>query len=138
MKIQDLLVEYETHTYTDDQGNVWRVNDEGDKELIKAAPGTGSSNRYNRPRPQYRPQMSSGMYFYNVPPGKENDAKAAGLMQSKSGKWYSTFRNSWAEKAFGPGKYWQPKSEESVTAGATGSSAVPTAPGKGRSDSIVV
>lgn len=135
MKIQDLLVEYETHTYTDDQGNVWRVNDEGDKELIKAAPGSSYGSRYPRRSPAARP---TGMYFYNVPAGKENDAKATGLMQSKSGKWYSTFRNSWAEKAFGPGKYWQPKSEESVTAGATGSSAVPSAPGKGRLDSIVV
>lgn len=139
MKIIDLLVEYETHTYKDDKGNVWRVDDEGNKELVHAAPGGGGDrypsryNRYNRPRPQ----RSSGMYFFNVRPGQENDAIAAGLQQTKSGKWYSKYSNPAAEKMFGPGKWWEPKAEE-TTSGATSSSAVPTAPGKGRPDSIVV
>lgn len=107
--------EYETHTYKDSQGNVWRVDDEGNKELVQAAPGSGYgggySGRYKRPLPRYRPQLSKGMYFYNVKPGQENDAMKAGLKQTKSGKWFSTYSNPSADKMFGPGKYWEPKSE---------------------------
>jgi len=107
------VMEYETHRYTDDQGNEWEVNDEGDKTLIKRGWGGGSSRSYNRP-PRYQKQptmgMKKGMYFYNVQPGQENDAKAAGLKQSKGGKWYSPGAESpWAEKKFGKGRYWEPK-----------------------------
>jgi len=106
---QGQINEYETHTYKDSQGNVWRVNDEGDRELIQAAPGSS----YGRSRYPRRPSVSkpSGMYFYNVKPGQESDAMSAGLKQTKSGKWYSSYQNPSAEKTFGPGKFWQPKSE---------------------------
>ncbi len=116
--LESQVNEYETHTYKDSQGNVWRVNDEGDKELVSAAPGSsGGGSRYGSRYPRRTYTKPSGMYFYNVKPGQENDAKAAGLMQSKSGKWYSTFQNSWAEKTFGPGKYWQPKNENVAESG---------------------
>ncbi len=104
------VMEYETHRYKDDQGNEWEVNDEGERTLLRAAPGSGGGSRYGSKYPR-RPAYNKpkGYYFYNVPAGKENDAKAAGLMQSKSGKWYSTMSNSWAEKTFGKGRYWEPK-----------------------------
>jgi hypothetical protein len=55
----------------------------------------------------------TGMYFYNVPAGKESEAIRAGLKQTKSGKWYSKFNNQ-----FGKGKYWEPKqAQESVEEG---------------------
>ena len=71
--------------------------------------------RHEKDEP-YRPQRrfssaSSGMYFYNVKPGQESDAMAAGLKQTKNGKWYSKMSNPSADKTFGPGKYWEPKSE---------------------------
>lgn len=73
--------------------------------------GYSSGRRFSRPS-YNRPK---GMYFYNVKPGQEDDARNAGLKQSKSGKWYSTFQSQAADKAFGPGKYWEPK--ESVEQG---------------------
>ena len=70
--------------------------------------------RYNQPvsRPTY--SKPRGMYFYNVKPGQENDARVAGLKQSKSGKWYSTYQNPSADKVFGPGRYWEPKNEDAA------------------------
>lgn len=60
---EDELNEYETHTYKDSQGNVWRVNDEGERELLRAAPGSsGGGGRYGSryPRPTYsRPSYPS-------------------------------------------------------------------------------
>ena len=52
------------------------------------------------------PTKPKGMFFYNVPVGKENDARQAGLKQSKSGKWYG-----YQDNMFGKGKYWEPKNE---------------------------
>jgi len=52
-----------------------------------------------------------GMWFYNVPTLDLFKAKSLGLRQSRSGKWYSTSPNPQADKEFGPGKYWEPKSE---------------------------
>jgi hypothetical protein len=97
-----VLLESETHTYTDDMGNKWRVDDEGNKTLVKRASGFGTlfTNHYTKPR---------GMYFYNVKPGQESDAIKAGLKQSKKGKWYSISDNATAGKLFGPGRYWEPK-----------------------------
>ncbi len=76
-------------------------------------------------RQSYRPQQSSGMYFYNVPAGKEQDAQAHGLRQSKSGKWYSKSPNAGAERTFGKGRFWQPKTEATGDAVGTVSSATP-------------
>jgi len=36
------LDEYETHTFTDREGNVWRVDDEGNRELVKGVGGSGT------------------------------------------------------------------------------------------------
>jgi hypothetical protein len=52
-----------------------------------------------------------GMYFYNVRPGEERTAQMVGLKQTKNGKWYSKYPNPEAGGKFGPGKYWEPKSE---------------------------
>ena len=102
------VMEYETHRYTDDQGNEWEVNDEGYKTLIRAGYGSSSRRSYNRPKPMRYPKPK-GYYFYNVPADKENDARTAGLRQSKSGKWFDTMTNSKAEQLFGKGRYWEPK-----------------------------
>ncbi|NDG30355.1 hypothetical protein EB118_09820 [bacterium] len=58
-----------------------------------------------------RREKPKGMYFYTVPPMDLFKAKSLGLRQSRSGKWYSTRPNPQADKEFGPGKYWEPKSE---------------------------
>lgn len=64
------------------------------------------------PRRSYsKPQQSKGMYFYNVPPEKEQDARLYGLRQTKSGKWFSKTQSSTLEKVFGRGRYWEPKNE---------------------------
>jgi hypothetical protein len=62
---------------------------------------------------QYRAPTapSRGMYFYNVPAGKETDAEYYGLKKTKSGRWYSKTKSSILDKAFGPGRYWEPKNE---------------------------
>lgn len=72
-----------------------------------------------------KPQQSKGMYFYNVPPEKEADARVFGLRQTKSGKWYSKEQNSLLDKAFGRGRYWEPKTEATGDAVGTISSATP-------------
>lgn len=82
--------------------------------------------RYQRKR-SYSSPASKGMYFYNVPAGKESDAQQVGLFRTKSGKWYSPFQNSRADMFFGKGRFWQPKNEgvaESASAGATGSGSI--------------
>jgi hypothetical protein len=62
--------------------------------------GHETRKTYNKPK---------GMFFYNVPAGKETDASRAGLKQSKSGKWYG-----YQDNMLGKGRYWEPKNE-SVT-----------------------
>ena len=75
------------------------------------------ANQYYNPNPQ-TPKMI-GMYFYDVPAGKESLARASGLKQTKSGKWAitqydtsgATF-NDLKQKAdvrIGTGKWWAPK-----------------------------
>jgi len=61
------------------------------------------------PRPSLN--TSKGMYFYNVKPGQDAEARAQGLRQTKSGRWFSSTQNAGADKVFGPGKYWEPKNE---------------------------
>ena len=70
--------------------------------------------------PQDKPVMS-GMFFYNVQPGQEQEAASLGVKKTKSGKWaktkYSTsgrtfgMQKDLADKAFGVGKWWAPKNE---------------------------
>lgn len=76
-------------------------------------------------RPRSRPQQSKGMYFYNVPPEKEDDARAYGLKQTRSGKWYSKTHSALLDKVFGRGRYWEPKTEATGDAVGTVSSATP-------------
>lgn len=103
------VMEYETHRYTDDQGNEWEVDDEGNRELIGRGGRSGSTGYTYRKRFKPVYNKPKGYYFYNVPAGKESDARAAGLRQSKSGKWFDTMTNSVADKVFGKGRYWEPK-----------------------------
>ena len=71
-----------------------------------------------------------GMYFYNVPADKEQEAASYGVKQTKSGKWAKTkydksgrtwsFQKDLADKAFGNGRYWEPKKESRVGEEAAG------------------
>lgn len=70
--------------------------------------GANDEGEDDEPR-QQRPAPSKGMYFYNVPAGKEADAEAYGLKKTKGGKWYSKTKSAVLDKAFGPGRYWEPK-----------------------------
>ena len=70
--------------------------------------------------PQDKPKMT-GMFFYNVQSGQEQEAASLGVKKTKSGKWaktkYNTSGRSFdmqknlADKAFGVGKWWAPKNE---------------------------
>ena len=86
------------------------ANDEGWDEEPKG--------RYQAP--QDKPVMS-GMFFYNVQPGQEQEAASLGIKKTKSGKWAKTKYNTsgrtfdmqkhMADKTFGAGKWWAPKNE---------------------------
>lgn len=75
---------------------------------------------YGYNRPASKPVLS-GYYFYNVSPADENDATAIGLKKTKSGKWAlavyntsgrsTTMKKQSADRAFGPGRWWAPKTE---------------------------
>jgi hypothetical protein len=65
----------------------------------RAANRAANSGKYKTVRSEPK-----GMYFYNVPAGKDQEALQAGLKQSKSGKWYG-----YSDNMFGKGKYWEPK-----------------------------
>ncbi len=75
---------------------------------------------YGYNRPAAKPVLS-GYYFYNVSPADENDATALGLKKTKSGKWAlavyntsgrsTTMKKQSADRAFGPGRWWAPKTE---------------------------
>lgn len=77
------------------------------------------SNRYYNPNPNAPKPVMIGMYFYDVPPGNEDAARATGLKQTKSGKWGltkyttsgATFNTMYrrAKIIFGDGKWWEPK-----------------------------
>ena len=83
--------------------------------------GWGEEPRSNYPSgPQAKTRMV-GMFFYNVPAGKEQEAASLGVKQTKSGKWAKTKYNTsgrtfsmqkdMADKAFGDGRWWAPKDE---------------------------
>jgi hypothetical protein len=87
--------------------------------------GGANDEGWDEPRGQYqapqdKPKMT-GMFFYNVQPGQEQEAAALGIKKTKSGKWaktkYNTSGRSFgmqkdsADKAFGVGKWWAPKNE---------------------------
>ena len=56
-----------------------------------------------------KPRENKGMWFYNVPTGKDLEARSIGLKQTKSGKWYSRKPSTVADMKFGQGRYWEPK-----------------------------
>jgi len=92
-----------------------RRYEKGDDDGPMPSPGGG-----------YRRKPIKGITFFNVPAGKESEATKAGLTQFKSGKW--GFKHNFdpqvvsvasdreksavsdAEKIFGKGRYWEPKS----------------------------
>jgi hypothetical protein len=78
--------------------------------------GANDEGEVDEPR-QYRAAPSKGMYFYNVPAGKENEARIYGLKQTKSGKWYSKVHSPMMDKVYGPGRYWEPKNEDAAGVG---------------------
>jgi hypothetical protein len=79
----------------------------------------GHEDEWNR-RQAEKPVLI-GMYFYDVPPGKEAEAASYGIKQTKNGKFalkaYDksgrtfSFNKELADRAFGPGKHWKPKNE---------------------------
>jgi hypothetical protein len=78
--------------------------------------GWDEPQRSYQARPAYQPRPrptagSNGMYFYNVPAGREQSALAHGLKQTRTGKWFSKQQNKVADSVFGPGRYWEPKNE---------------------------
>lgn len=106
---EDNLEEYETHTYTDSQGRKWRVDDEGNKDLIYDPNDRfGSKSRYSAPK---QPKV---YYFYNVPDGSAMKAAELGLKRTKSGKWYSAAPIDAATAEFGNPRRWEPKAEEAM------------------------
>jgi len=67
----------------------------------------------------YRRKPIKGITFFNVPAGKEFIAATYGITKTKSGKWGMIHRQdrnlekdrvAAAEKEFGTGRYWEPKS----------------------------
>ena len=83
--------------------------------------GWGEEPRSSYPAGAQAKTRMVGMFFYNVPAGKEQEAASLGVKQTKSGKWAKTKYNTsgrtfnmqkdLADKAFGVGKWWAPKTE---------------------------
>lgn len=114
---EDNLQEYERYRYTDDDGNEWEVDDEGNKTLLNPSRYSGGYKpRYSRP---YNPLPKKSSqpkvyYFYNVPDGSAMKAADLGLKRTKSGKWYSTAPIDAATAEFGNPRRWEPKAEEAM------------------------
>jgi hypothetical protein len=116
------LQEYEKHRYTDDDGNEWEVDDEGNKTLLSRSGYSGGlriggykprfPKKYN---PLPRKTLPKVYYFYNVPAGSDTVATNLGLQKTKSGKWYSRSPIDAATKEFGNPRRWEPKTKESTT-----------------------
>jgi hypothetical protein len=98
-------------------------------------------------KPREEPIKLTAIYFYNVPAGMEDEARAAGLSLTKNGKWglkqYNKSGRTFAHQSnvasakFGKPRIWHP-TNESATAGATSAANVGTvvnphhSPGKAR------
>lgn len=114
---EDNLKEYERYRYTDDDGNEWEVDDEGNKTLLNPSRHSGGyKSRYSKP---YNPLPKKSSqpevyYFYNVPDGAAMKAFDLGLKRTKSGKWYARSPIDSATKLFGNPKKWMPKTEEGM------------------------
>jgi len=111
---EDNLQEYERYRYTDDDGNEWEIDDEGNKTLLNPARSSSSyRSRYTTRSYPVRKQPEV-YYFYNVPDGSAMKAYELGLKRTKSGKWYSSSPSAAAEKEFGKGREWRPKTNEAM------------------------
>jgi hypothetical protein len=79
------------------------------------ADGGANDEGWDEPQRDYTPKpvAKKGFYFYKVPADQDAKAQEVGLFRTKSGKWYSPFQNTRADMFFGPGKYWEPKTNES-------------------------
>ena len=108
------LQEYETHTYTDKEGRKWRVDDEGNKDLIYDPNDNYSGRSRYSGRSFPRTPQPKVYYFYNVPTGSAMKAFELGLKRTKSGKWYSSAPIDAATAEFGNPRKWEPKTEESM------------------------
>lgn len=103
-------------------------------ELRHELRGEEPKKKSSRPNPMYsraggytsnrmRPG-AVGYTFFNIPSGKEKEAERLGLQRTKSGKYALAHiypdKERYAssieelEKAFGPGKYWEPKKENTT------------------------
>jgi len=98
-------------------------------------------------KPREEPIKLTAIYFYNVPAGMEDEARACGLSLTKNGKWglkqYNKSGRTFAHQSnvatekFGKPRIWHP-TNESATAGATSSANIGTvdapqlSPGKAR------
>ncbi len=92
-----------------------RAHDRAGNYGGSAPSGYSSSSYGSRDK---KPTML-GMYFYDVPPGKEDLASIYGIKKTKSGKWAKikydssgrtfSYQKQGADKEFGPGKWWAPK-----------------------------
>jgi hypothetical protein len=95
-------------------------------QAYQADGGANDEGWGEEPRSSYQsgPQAKTrmvGMFFYNVQPGQEQEAASLGVKKTKSGKWAKTkyntsgrtfgFQKDLADKAFGVGKWWAPKTE---------------------------
>ena len=119
-------VEEGRHGYDDSGMSLAPGNDEGPDSWDYSAAHDRIGAGDPRPKrsayqaPQDKPVMT-GMFFYNVKPGEEQTAASLGIKQTKSGKWAKTkyntsghtfnFQKDKADKEFGVGKWWSPKTE---------------------------
>lgn len=123
--LEDIVQQDNDQNYNDDdmkEGSWGNFNSSDEQWGVDTDRYTGyrGVGGYRRREPDEQLPKSAmtsnrGMYFYNVKPGQEQLAQQAGLTQSKSGKWYSKSKIDSVEKQFGPGKYWEPKSESTLT-----------------------
>lgn len=108
------------HGYDDAGFSLAPGHDEGEPVYNPRYDRTGQYDRkakysqdydYNTGKPLSTAPQKKGMYFYNVK--DPQTAQKLGLKQSKSGKWYlpaGSYQKDTADKVFGNGRYWEPKS----------------------------
>ena len=109
------------HGYDDAGFSLAPGHDEGEPVYNPRYDRTGSYDRkskssqdynYNTGKPLSTISQKKGYVFYNV--NDEMTARKLGLKQTKSGKWFlpaDDLRQDTADKVFGKGRYWEPKSE---------------------------
>lgn len=118
-------VEESRHGYDDAGFSLAPGHDEGEPVYNPRYDRTGQYDRkakysqdynYRTGKPLGSEPKKKGYMFYNV--SDEQTAQKLGLKQTKSGKWYlpadDKFRQQTADKVFGKGRLWEPKSEGTV------------------------